>query len=288
MDPTQSDALLTIISKVPYTELSKLCASNKQFAELCKTEQHYYLRFTNEYSHIKKAKHLSYEQIYKMCKRLENNQARMINVPETIFAWENINGINNPDLEDEDMELLNEKLLPYVIGLDVKRGDIIHLESDGDYRNDGKYIYDGEKIVQLDYDMDDYGAIPSNFKILDDNLTFSATYWVDVIAHNTYIYWDTKPYIDQLVRNFKPTKIVEENIRNHVYRTYLVETSFVHSTGVPFTIRFNILDEYTDEELIKYLSFGFFEVEQDVENKSFNPYILIFVIGEGIHLDKFI
>ena len=60
--------------------------NNKQFADLCKMEQHYYLRFTNKYPQMIKATHLSYQQIYKMCKQFENGKAKIINIPKEIFS----------------------------------------------------------------------------------------------------------------------------------------------------------------------------------------------------------
>jgi hypothetical protein len=71
----------------------------------------------------------------------------------------------------------------------IKRGDLIRFTKDGieehGYRNDGVWIWDGQKLCQLDTDIDDYGSIPSNFKIGKE---FNYDHWKDKISHNS-IFW---------------------------------------------------------------------------------------------------
>ena len=45
----------------------------------------------------------------------------------------------------------------------IQRGDLVHFSSEGDYRNDGLTIFDGLKLVELDTDVIDYGALPVIF-----------------------------------------------------------------------------------------------------------------------------
>ena len=308
LEQLPTDVLFLIISHVPYKELRYICATSKQFAQLGRAERHFQARFKNEYPTAKKAAHLSYQQIYQMCKRFETGRAKLISVPEEIYPeWEEC------ELESEDMVMLNEKVLPYVrerrisdrlmpsreagiasikrlmpsreAGIaSIKRGDVIHLEIGGDYRNDGKYIYDGEKIVQLGYKADQYGAVPPQFKVLDDDLNFSATYWLEVINHNRLVYWDTRPYLDQLEQNMKPMQIVEEKIGKHIYESYAIQTSFHHLTGIKFTISFSMDVPCTKKALIAYLQVEeIFTFDEDNED---NPYNISFYISKR-HLDKF-
>ena len=48
--------------------------------------------------------------------------------------------------------------------LELERGDIVAFISQEDtYRNSGKAIFNGEDIVKLYYDEDDYGSVPPTF-----------------------------------------------------------------------------------------------------------------------------
>lgn len=67
----------------------------------------------------------------------------------------------NPD----DMSILQ----PY-----LRRGDILENVLSSGYRAQGLYIYDGEKVVELDDKLDDYGNIPSQFVVYRD---FNPHYW---------------------------------------------------------------------------------------------------------------
>jgi hypothetical protein len=66
-------------------------------------------------------------------------------------------------------------------------GDVVHFPDLGRYRNDGKYIWDGERLWSLDYsnDTDEYGCVPAGFTF--DECNYDPFYWVGVIDHNTII-----------------------------------------------------------------------------------------------------
>lgn len=72
----------------------------------------------------------------------------------------------------------------------MKRGDVLHNVSMGDYRNDGKFIFDGEKLCYpyddtfADY-PDEYGYVPHQFLVINE---FPVRYWSEIIDHNSYIY----------------------------------------------------------------------------------------------------
>lgn len=83
----------------------------------------------------------------------------------------------------------------------LKRGDVIGvLNYPGyGYRNDGKVMWDGERLVDLEYEIDEYGSVPPIFIVGKE--FDSALYWQQdsiyqctftqpnmVIDHNNYIY----------------------------------------------------------------------------------------------------
>ena len=89
--------------------------------------------------------------------------------------------------DDHTVEDLNEKLKGWTKLSKLKRGDLLSLEPNKDrYRNEGLYIWDGEKAVELDDMIDEYGALPRSFMVSDKE--FSPHYWVQGMAHNG-IFW---------------------------------------------------------------------------------------------------
>ena len=89
-------------------------------------------------------------------------------------------------LEDE-----NDTILPRVVAhvaanpiAGIRRGDTISVVPAADrYRNDGTFMWTGTEVIDLDREIDSYGATP--LPITD--MEFSPTYWISVIAHNRII-----------------------------------------------------------------------------------------------------
>ena len=78
-----------------------------------------------------------------------------------------------------------------LLNLNIKNGDLIIFNKSGQYeeryRNEDVYIWnDNEKRIQyLNYDIDDYGSVPNNFKVGDE---FLPHHWQDCIFHNNIIH----------------------------------------------------------------------------------------------------
>ena len=88
--------------------------------------------------------------------------------------------------------------------LTPKRGDIISLIPDEDrYRNDGCFIFDGDKVIPLDTEFDDYGHLPSSIQVSDTE--FSITHWQDVVGHNC-IFWLAQPILDRMTLHWDSEK----------------------------------------------------------------------------------
>ena len=69
-------------------------------------------------------------------------------------------------------------------GRDLRRGDIIQ-DVNQDYRNYGKYFFDGVKIILPYMEIDDYGSIPPSFEAVTE---FPVHYWYGIVDHNEYIW----------------------------------------------------------------------------------------------------
>jgi hypothetical protein len=97
-------------------------------------------------------------------------------------------------------------------GVDLVRGDIICDGLDG-HENDGVCIFDGENIIPLCYDIDDYGSLPLDFTVIHDNV--SIRYWETIyderdnvivrgITHNSFVSFHLNSNIRiELIRNIK-------------------------------------------------------------------------------------
>lgn len=104
--------------------------------------------------------------------------------------------------DDDDltfhMDGMIDELNPYLSQYNPSRGDIFYIVEFDDYRNEGKFLWDGEKGVPFTYDILDYGSIPSVFTIGDE---FLADHWTDVIGHIDLVWVDSKKYRNQLLSN---------------------------------------------------------------------------------------
>jgi ABC-type sulfate transport system substrate-binding protein len=72
-------------------------------------------------------------------------------------------------------------------GSDLRTGDIISIDPYTGYRNDGLLIYDGTNIVPLYFDIDDYGSVLPQMKVISE---FPIRYWKDIIEHNMIVFFD--------------------------------------------------------------------------------------------------
>lgn len=114
---------------------------------------------------------------------------------------------------DDWMQQVNT-ILPFVSDK-LKRGDIVHFEQFGDYRNDGKYIYDGTKLLPLDTDYDDYGQLPLEFKVPTE---FPPRYWSEYIDHNVFVPVDFERFRDEMIAHV----VYRKNYwRTHFYCNFL-------------------------------------------------------------------
>ena len=107
---------------------------------------------------------------------------KIINVPQQFTNY------SQPLSEFLEHANSSKKLQKYLDSCNIKYGDIIHFEQFGDNRNDGKCIFNGEIIIELDSEIDDYGSLPNNFKL--EIFGNNACYFSDVIAHNNIVHID--------------------------------------------------------------------------------------------------
>ena len=90
----------------------------------------------------------------------------------------------------------------------IARGDVVILDTDAGYRNDGKFIWNGKKVIDLYTEVDDYGSLPPEIEIADDN-DFTAYSWEDLLDHNNLVWYS--PEIRDRIK-----EALNENLQSRV------------------------------------------------------------------------
>ncbi len=107
----------------------------------------------------------------------------------------------------------------------IKRGDLISLNlQDERYRNTDVFIYDGKKVIELDCDIDEYGAVPPCFEVTDTE--FSPQYWRSKIAHNS-IFWLAQPILDRMQVHW------DSELRLHIGSTKIGRAAYTFIVAPP-------------------------------------------------------
>lgn len=169
------------------------------------------------------------------------------NIPATIYGNDLISEgeiHTNTDIAEYIKQInKNTAVKKYIFSnfSDIKRGDIIHFDSWSTYRNDGKVLWDGKKMILLADNIDDYGHVPRSIKIEE----FShRDYFSKSITHNNLINIDGDNY--RIISIEK--KIIEE--------TKLYLYTVVHNT---MTLKWVILSNDDERRFKKKLEKGIFD-----------------------------
>lgn len=98
-------------------------------------------------------------------------------------------------------------------GVDPQYGDLVQYQSVPEYRNHGRVVFNGRRLIDLDYSRDDYGNLPPEFKVIQEltlpdgtKRRFPIDYWhgsQECVEHNQAVWFDTAPYLDQLRANVR-------------------------------------------------------------------------------------
>lgn len=118
----------------------------------------------------------------------------------------------------------------------LRRGDIFKKNSK-DYRNKGKKIWDGQKLLNLEYIRDDYGTVPKEFTFPE----FPFDHFHNSIAHNKII-WLSKESIEEAIKNYdNNTTYISDKYRSYMlttnqfvskekFRKYILKRPYVEKT----------------------------------------------------------
>ena len=132
-----------------------------------------------------------------------------------------------------------EETLAYLTSQNIKPefGDLIEFEQYSGYRNDGIAIFDGEKIIDLAHEPDDYGTLPQIFRVFEkypNGKIFNQFYWHNVfednygrwkgITHNNIIWFDHCRYAAQIIKNIRYDNLLYDG-------KFSVYTDFINDDG---------------------------------------------------------
>lgn len=215
------ETILIILNDLPCRDLISLSKTNNRLAQII-----------NSYNLINIAKYKNFPRKDGHCHSYDVSQYYKENfkIRSTSKSYEIF---NIEELYSNYLDKILDHL--YQINIDLVRGDLI-LTINSDYRNEGVYIFDGCQIVSLDYKLDDYGALPKEFKVINFNTPID--YWFDGkirgIRHNGIIWFDSTSVRDQLIKNIKVEEIGEYG--NKI--TEEISTTFIYN-NVKYTILYN-------------------------------------------------
>lgn len=131
--------------------------------------------------------------------------------------------------------------------VDLQWGDLVVFANTIAYRNDGLTIFDGEKLVDLFPEPDEYGSLPPNFRVLEKHpvtdQVVPITYWhrgdlrdSRFITHNSIVWFDHRKFSKELLSN-----LTYDETR---YNKPALYTWFIHPVdNIPTYIVVNIVDE---------------------------------------------
>ena len=124
----------------------------------------------------------------------------------------------------------------------IKKGDTICFGGRS-YRNEGVWIWDGNKIINLDDSIDDYGSVPSLFKVGNE---FKPNHWIDIIDHNSIIWLE-----DELLEKIEiKNSIIIKDDYLYVKGTVVI---FNETYNINITIWKNKIPDITVEKIKKFI-----------------------------------
>lgn len=221
------DVDLKILLNLSYEDMLALCQiTNNNIKQLCENVDFWRSKilkdFPKRYSTIKNQELLNlfktdpkqlYEFINKPSKLWEIKRQ---DAPILHKKYGNDSESFNDDLDGEDNEpvqILNKELAKYVRKYPVLRGDVFVVTKYAGYRNDGKLIWDGERVVSLEFDPDEYGNAPPELSFPE----FPFNHFVKTIDHNNIIFLSPETVKEAI-----------SNLRNYddKYGTYITDNYY--------------------------------------------------------------
>ena len=204
------DLDIKILIELSYEKLSELSS----LFELCKSPILWRNKIKKDFPLRSKFYYTEYLNLYKnnphKLYKIINQNSKMIYLSENDYP--ELEEVIDGEPNEEYLTLINQSLARNLDILPMLRGDVVHLTWLGYYENIGRFLWDGEKAVDLDTNLDLYGSVPKEFSFPE----FPIDYFYDTINHNNII-WLSSQVIQEIIRNF------DENTQiSHVYNYQVV------------------------------------------------------------------
>jgi hypothetical protein len=189
MEKLYPDIIRKIALELSPKDVISLCLCNKHFNKIINSD------FWRNKILIDYPKQTYFLFLYQ---NLPKNLYKILNMKSKIVE---IDIIDIGDYDEDDKE--KAKTIAKFITKDfiyknyLKRGDVLHLPWLNTYRNEGKFLWDGNQAIILNYLGDDYGSVPKEFTFPE----FSPDYFSESISHNNIVRL-TAEKIKEVVDNF--------------------------------------------------------------------------------------
>jgi hypothetical protein len=164
-------------------------------------------------------------------KKIRNSRAKMQPsvFPRSRFCGHHLIPRDSFDFEDNDQLTQDHFDLALIYLQEIKqadlvKGDLIVFEALSGYRNSGLAIYDGSKIIDLDYEIDDYGALPQSFRVIEDGIPLD--YWAKGevnIGHNNIVWFNHTLVREECLKNLTYGLLDDEKGKKYaIFTTFLM------------------------------------------------------------------
>jgi len=199
MESLPADIIRKTALELSPRDIISLCLTKKEFAKaVCNSNEFWRNKILTDYP---KQTHFPFlfqhepKKLY-MILTMNSKIVKMdaMEFPKLVKLYSNEDDYDNEKLLFEmtkaiTKDFINENLL--------KRGDVLYLSWVASYRNDGKFLWDGKQVVNLDYEDDDYGSVPKEFTFPE----FRPDYFSESIVHNNIVRLIPEK-INEVINNF--------------------------------------------------------------------------------------
>ena len=237
-DPNTDKLILMNFSP---SDLFNVCLTNNYVANLCRDKNFWRNKIARDFP--LRGKFIYYDQYRSLYQNDPQQLYSIINQKSKIVTLEEDDYIDlankipeDDDLSDVDTNLITEAISMKLDKLPLLRGDVIFLEWMGEDRNIGKILWDGEQVVTLNTDIDDYGAVDPEFTFPE----FPLNHFFHSIDHNNII-WLSDQTLQELRQNYReeiPDPGNREMMRNMGLSGLYASSVITDNFGTKYRVRF--------------------------------------------------
>ena len=221
-DLLPDEILKNIFLKLNYKSMLSICISLSNFRKLDKVNEIMYLK-------LEELKMKGYPRLGGYCFSHDVSKFYTDNITEEMYIDKFTGQIYRLCRREFNHPLLLNYL--YKINTDLIRGDLILI---ADYKH-RTYIFDGYKILKLDFTIDDNGALPQNFTVINNAVPIK--YWKRQYDSNKNN-WDG--ICDNEIVWFNHLSVRDQCIINIAHNEDLIFTTFIYDKTIYKIIYYHV------------------------------------------------